>query len=237
MARGATLRQLISDLRDELRRTNAPYASPDETPVLRRTINHVYHLLYYKHDWPFLKHRFAPITLNAGQRYYDFPPGLDPEHILTAKVFWSGNYCDICRGISYDDYNVHDPEQNERSSPVMKWDVVFTGTKEQIEVWPLPDGDAQKLLFEGVYRHQPLVNDDDKCALDSELIVLFAAAELLQAHDANDHEAKLQMANELLRLLKLSSSSAGEAQGTFRIGLGAQGPDRPHPRAIVRISR
>lgn len=237
MARGATLRQLISDLRDELRRLNTPSAAPDDTPSLRRTINHVYRLIYYQHDWSFLRYRFPAITLNAGQRYYDVPAGLDADRILEAKVKWSGDFVDVHRGISTDDYNVHDPEENERSSPMLKWDIVFTGTKEQIEVWPLPDGTAQSLRLYGVYACDPLVSEDDICRLESEVIVLYAAAELLKAQKSEDAEAKLQQANELLRLVKIRSASAGENTGTFRLGLGvSDDSSRPHPRATVRIS-
>lgn len=235
MARGATLQEMVSDLRDELRRANSPSASPDDVASLRRTLNHVYWLMYYQHNWSFLEYRFPAITLNAGQRYYDVPVGLDADRIIEAKVKWSSDFIDVSRGIEFADYNAYDPEENERTSPMLKWDVVFTGTKEQIEVWPLPDGTAQSLRLFGVYRCDPLVNDTDVCRIDSEIVVLFAAAELLKAQKSEDADAKLQMANELLRLVKIRSTGAG-ASG-IRLGLGKQdAADRPHPRATVRIS-
>lgn len=235
MARGATLSELISDLRDELRRANSPSASPDDTPSLRRTINHVYRTLYYNHDWSFLKHNFQAITLNAGQRHYDLPPGLDADRIIEAKVKWSSDFLPVERGITMDDYNAYDPEDDERTSPILKWDVRFTGEREQIEVWPLPDGTAQSLRLFGVYACDPLVNDTDQCRLEGELIVLYAAAELLRAQKSDDADAKLQMAQELLRQLRIRSTSAGGSE--FRLGAGMRSEaDRPHPRATVRIS-
>src|SRR5690606_22028539 len=126
MARGATLSQLISDLRDELRRANSSSAGPDDTASLRRTINHVYRLLYYSHNWSFLNTRFAAIPFSAGQRYYDFPAGLDPDRITDVKLQWSGNFVPIERGISLEDFNAYDPENDERTSPAIKWDVAFT---------------------------------------------------------------------------------------------------------------
>lgn len=235
MARGATLAELISDLRDELRRANSPSASPDDTASLRRTINHVYRLLYYNHDWPFLNYVFPAITLNAGQRYYDVPTGLDADRVIEAKVKWSGDFIMLDRGITFDDYNGYDPEDDERTSPALKWDVRFTGETDQIEVWPLPDGTTQSLRFYGTYACDPLVNDTDTCRLESEVVVLFAAAELLKAQKSEDADAKLQLANELLRLVRIRSTSAG-ASG-FRLGVGVtKDADRPHPRATVRIS-
>lgn len=236
MARGATLRQLVSDLRDELRRANSPSASPDDTASLRRTINHVYRVLYYNHDWPFLTQMFPAITLNAGQRYYDLPGGLDADRVITSRVKWSGVFSPIERGIAYEDYTAFDPEDDERSSPALKWDVRFTGEREQIEIWPVPDGGAQSLRLFGITKCDELVSDDDVCRLESELVVLYAAAELLKAQESKDAEAKVQMAQELLRLLRIRASAAGD-EGQYRVGLGLTGmQEKLYPRTTVRIS-
>jgi len=233
MARGATLSQMISDLRDELRRANSSSAGPDDVGSLRRTLNHVYRLLYYSHDWSFLKTRFPAITFNTGQRYYDFPAGLDPDRITDVKLAWSGNFVDIERGIDIADFNAFDPEADERTSPAIKWDVTFTGTKEQIEIWPLPDSTAQSLRFTGVYACSELIDNDDRCRLESELVVLFAAAELLKAQKSEDADAKLAQAQSLLSLIKLRSTSAGGK--SYRVGLGSGEPEKLNPRTTVRI--
>lgn len=233
MARGLSLGQLISDLRDELRRANSPSASPDDVASLRRTINHVYFTLYYAHDWTFLKTMFPKITLNAGQRFYDVPDGLDFERIVEMNVWWNALPTPVERGIGFADYAAYDPEANDRSSPMMKWDVRFTGDKEQIEVWPLPDSSAQALQFFGVYEHKRLVNDTDICRLDGELVVLYAAAELLPK-DSPDKETKLAMAKDLLRLLKIRGTAA--AGKTYTNGAGGGGVQNVHPRAQVRVS-
>lgn len=233
MARGATLRQLISDLRDELRRANSPSASPDDVPSLRRTINHVYRILYLDNDWPFLNRLFDKITLNAGQRYYDFPDGLDPDRVITAHIWWSSIAEPINRGITLEDYNAYDPTANQRSSPALKWDVRFTGTKEQIEVWPLPGDESQTLQFFGTQAAPALVNDTDICLLDSDVIVLYAAAELAPA-DSEDKQAKLQLGKELLRLERVRANSAGGQE--YRLGLGIVDRRATNPRAVVRIS-
>lgn len=235
MARGVMLRQLISDLRDELRRANSPAASPDDTASLRRTINHVYSVLYYTHNWSFLNTIFDPIPLAAGQRYYDMPEGLDTERITDVRLRWSGNYfVPLDRGISVEDYNAFDPNENQRASPALKWDVRFTGEREQIEIWPLPDDSGQSLRFTGVYKINQLVNDTDQCRLDNEVVTLYAAAELLPK-DSPDKDAKLQLAQEMLRLLKLRSASGGDQQGRYRVGVGSSSSLEPNPRTTVRI--
>lgn len=232
MARGVALAELISNVRDELRRANSPSASPDDEASIRRTINHVYWILGMTNDWPFLNTLFDGITLKAGQRYYDFPAMLDPDRVIEAKVFWGSEYTNLDRGISLADYNAWNPNLNERSAPMLKWDVRFTGTKEQIEVWPLPDGTAQTLQFYGTQAMPTLVNNTDRCKLESEIVTLYAAAELLPK-DAPDKDAKLELAKEGLRLTKIRGNSAGGKE--YRLGVRHDPQREVNPRAIIRI--
>lgn len=228
MARGTAFLEIVQAVRDELRRAS----SPDDSASVKATVNHNYEILYLNNDWPFLQTQFDGITLAAGQRFYDFPTGLDPERVIKARVLWSNNYVEIERGISEADYNAYDPAQDQRTAPVLKWDVRFTGTNEQIEVWPIPDGTVQSLHLFGIYKFAKLVNDADTCRLDGTLIQLYSAAELLPK-DSPDKDAKLQLAKELLRTLKARGNSG--AGKRFTNGLGVDTAERVHPRAIVRI--
>lgn len=232
MARGATLQQMVSDLREELRRANSPAAGPDDYGPLRRTINHVYETLYAAFDWPHLKTYFPHMPMNAGQRHYDLPPGLDYDRTVDVRVWWNGIPESIERGVGFDDYLSYNSENNERTSPVLKWDVRFTGEREQIEFWPLPDDSAQSVQFVGLWKFAPLVNDTDVCRLESEMIVLYAAAELA-AKDSPDKEAKLQLARERFRVAKLRSVSGSGK--TFRVGLDGDGHSRRPTEAVVRV--
>lgn len=185
-------------------------------------------------DWAFLNKRFT-ISLSAGQRYYDVPSGLDLERIECVKSKYGGSFYDVTRGIDLEDYNIHDSEADtpERSSPVLKWDFQFTTTP-QIELWPIPDADTQKLYIEGMHAISPLVNDSDVCLLDSEIIVLYAAAELLQSVSAKDADAKRDLAAELQRLHGLRGNSGGSTPVT--IGAGTNPNNARSTRAVVRIS-
>ncbi len=235
MARGTTLRQLISDLRDELRRANSPAASPDDTASLRATINHVIAVIYAANDWPFLQCVYPKIKMNAGQRYYDMPEGMNPDRVLKSIVYWSGDPHPIERGIDFSDYAGYDPEDNERTSPICKWDVRFTGERDQVEVWPLPDDTEQYLRFEGIQKVKRLVADDDICPLDDTLVVLYAAAELAP-NDSADKDAKQALARELLRQLKVRAVSGGEKR--YQMGLGTSSKETNlRARSTVRIGR
>lgn len=233
MARGVAFSELVLNLRAELRRSQAPGIGTEDLAPLKRTINHVVAVVSNKEDWPFLYRKFAPIAISPGDRFFDIPAGLVMERIISVKIKWGGSYYDIYRGITYDDYIAWDPEDDERSSPALKYDFQNIDGAEQLEIWPISEG-TQSLLFEGYVEHPKLVNDTDLCMLDDEIVLLFAAAELMGDSFKAEAQAKRDQANELLRLIKIKGARNDGAP--VRMGLGS-GRDRPESgRAVVRIS-
>jgi hypothetical protein len=108
---------------------------------------------------------------------------------------------------------------------------------EKIEVWPIPDQNALitagslegRLKLTGIRNLRPLVDDDDRCDLDSEVLALSAAAEFV----ANDKQAryKLDLANK--RLEKLQNNLVKTT--SFRMfGVGQQEMSR-RPRRMSAI--
>lgn len=220
MAKGAQFLQLYTDLRAELRRSTSVAVGSDDLDVLKRTINHVYRTLYIDFEWPHMRKVFPKITLNAGQRYYDFPADLDNE-LLQKAVVWNGNVNDEVRvGIGSDEYSFLDSDEDERQDPVQSIDFRFTGTSVQLEVWPIPASSDNKLQLSGYVLLPKLVNDSDKCWLDDELIVLFAAAELLKGTKAEDADSKLLIAQGYLQRLKARSKGPAKR---VSMGLGSSG--------------
>jgi hypothetical protein len=219
MAKGAQFLQLYTDLRAELRRSTSVAVGSDDLDVLKRTINHVYRTLYIDFEWPHMRKVFPKITLNAGQRYYDFPADLDND-LLEKAVVWNGNVkTDLQVGIGFDEYGYLDSDEDERQDPIQAIDFRFTGTSIQLEVWPIPASSDNKLQLKGYLLLDRLVNDIDKCWLDDELVVLFAAAELLKGTKAEDADSKLLIAQGYLQRLK--ARSKGPAKH-FSMGLGSQ---------------
>lgn len=234
MARGIAFSQMVLDLRAELRRSQSPAVGVEDLPTLKRALNRNYHFLWMHRDWEFLKRKFTAITMNAGQRYYDFPDGFDETRVLEAKVKHSSTFIDLDRGITLDDYNIHDPEDNERSAPVLKWDVVDNAGSTQLEFWPLPDSTAQSVRFVGYVAVNTLVDDDDVCLLDDYLVVTISAAEILGSIDAGDMEAKRDLANELIRLHGIRGAASGRK--VTQMGLGSEDVNKRPGKAIVRVS-
>lgn len=90
-----------------------------------------------------------------------------------------------------------------------------------------------QLQFYGTQAMPELVNDTDPCFLESEVVVLYAAAELAPK-DSADKDAKLALAKEGLRLAKVRMNSAGDG-GTVYTNGGAASRPKPHPRSIVLV--
>lgn len=173
MARGTTLGELRSMLRAEARMHASPAATQSVHAAMNQTLQRVQRRLYADYDWPFLRKDFDK-TLSAGQRYYDFPDGLNVERIERVAVLWGSTWHVVERGIDpVQHYNQLNSDDDQRSDPVMRWE---PRVDNQFEVWPLPASE-QTLRFTGIRALGALIADDDVADLDDDLIVLYAAAE------------------------------------------------------------
>ena len=233
MARGTQFLQLVTMLRAELRRSLNPAVGVEDVPELQRLIVRQYEKLWWDHDWPHLLKFYPAITLNAGQRYYDMPAGLDYERIKDVALYFSAIPSYLERGISFEEYAISNPDLGARSDPALKWDVRFgDGVQEQIEVWPVPAGTgASTLQFSGYATVPRLVNDQDVCLLDDNLVVLFAATEALTGQKSAD--AQIKGAEAMALLAKLRGRTQAHAK-VIAIGQG-DNVNQISPRAIVRI--
>ena len=215
MARGKQLQELIAQLRAETGRNQNVAVGVSELDNLKVQLARVQETLYDDYDWPFLRIERS-ITLNTGQRYYDFPTDLNYDRFMTIKLNRNGIYTDLERGITFDDLSIWDSNDDERSSPALKWDIRNTGTSEQIEIWSIPNEDSSMQFF-GTKNLSALVDDSDRADLDDRLIVLFAASEILSRQKSPDAQNKLNMANS--RLLKLRANSQSGSK-TIQVGQG-----------------
>lgn len=227
--RGKQYTQLISDVRAELRRNNDPGVRAADLPSIQQAIGRAYESLYDEYDWPHLRQVFPRIALSAGQRYYDFPDDMDFDRMDKVVVWRDGLPFPICRGIGFEEYAQYDSENDDRSDPVVKWDVRWVSTAEQIEVWPLPASNSQELQFVGITKFEQLVDDADLCRLDDNIVVL-AAAISLETNKVAKQEKEMALVARLARV-KGRSQSGSEP---FRLGLG-KASGRPS-QAVVRIS-
>lgn len=231
MARGTQFSTLVTMLRSELRRSTSVAVGVDDLASLKQTLSRTQETLYDSFDWPHLRQISSLIPLSAGQRYYDVPSTFNFDRIERAVVFYNDRPYDIERGIDFEQYATYNSDNDERADPAQKWDIRWTGTREQIEFWPIPasnDGSAQ---YRSIRKLRTLVNDSDPCDLDDQLIVLFAAAELGAGAEMKDAGAKLQLAQARLAVLKANAKSTYKST---KIGLKPATGEVP-AQVVVRV--
>lgn len=235
MELGTQFSDLVLRVRAELRRSTSVSVAAGDADSVKETINHVYQALYQQHDWPHLRKTFDKVTMVNGTRYYNVPSGLDMERIEHAVCWYNGEPHEIHRGIGFPEYSAYDSTlaTPEKTDPVLRYDFRWTGSATQIEVWPVP-ASATTIQFIGMHALSRLTDDADACRLDATLVVMFAAAELMQGQEGADAQAKLAAAQDYFRRLKgrLAPGNSNAA----RVGLGGnRSSTRPY-QAVVRIS-
>lgn len=233
MARGTTLGQLVTMLREEIGDATSAALGQNNLPHLKRVLARTQEFLWNDHNWAHLR-VYREEVLQAGQRYYSFPPDLDFDRIENVHVRYDEDWRPVVYGIEQEHYNVSDPELNEREDPVVRWQAYESN---QYEVWPLPATNGLRLRFEGIKKLAPLIADNDRADLDDNLIVLFAATEILARRDSKDAKAKENLATRLYNRLK--GHQTGK-KGMIIMG-GGRDPNqgaqiyRPRPRFGKRI--
>ena len=212
MARGTQLSALVDALRAEIGASTNVSMGVNSLPALHQILNRTQSWLWEKFDWPFAYIERDEQMVN-GSRYYAFDPEIDFGRITEAYVKYSSSWRPLAYGIGPDQYNSSDPEEGEKEDPPTRWSH-YEGN--QFEVWPMPSSNECVVRFRAIKRLPKMVNDSDVALLDDNLIVLFAAAELLARAKSQDAQGKMSAANELFTKLK----GSGIKNDMFTLGGG-----------------
>tara|TARA_R110002153_G_scaffold62984_2_gene169226 strand:- start:457 stop:1167 length:711 start_codon:yes stop_codon:yes gene_type:complete len=225
MARGTTLAILINDLRSEIGHSLEPNLGKSTRDVLINVIQRNQRRLWDDYAWPFLRIQ-RDITISKDQRYYDLPVDMVFERIERVE-FKRGDYWEKMEyGVGAAQYNQYDSDRGRTSLPIQRYD---TAENNQIEMWPIPASDSTDstgdgmVRFHGIKNLGGLVNDADKADLDDQLIVLYAAAEMLSRQKQADAQNKLAQAQAHYSRLKARLAKTetfviggGEPDGLYR---------------------
>ena len=225
MARGVSLGNLLTDLRSEIGHSLQVSLGKASRDPLINLLQRTQKRLWEDYNWPFLKIT-KDLTIAAGQRYYDIPDDLTFERITRVEVKHGSQWTKLHYGIAGAEYNSHDSDAGDRSSPTQKYDAYGTG---QIEIWPIPANNsnattlADAVRIHGIKNLSAFVSEADTADLDDQLIVLFAAAEVSARQKQSDAQNKLAQAQAHYMRLKARMSknetfiiSGGEAPSTYR---------------------
>lgn len=199
MPRNVTLAKLIEETRAEIGASTNVGQGIGSVPSLEQTIRRNQERLYQEYSWPHLIiDRDESLVMHG--RYYTFSSDLNFERLLGAWVKYSDTWRPLEYGFDPMVYNTQDTENGEYDDPVRRWRH-YEGN--QYEVWPVPTANnLQKIRFRGLKKLSPLLSGTDTCDLDSTLIVLFSAAEILTRLKAADAENKLSVANQHYRTIR-----------------------------------
>jgi hypothetical protein len=226
MARGTQLLQLVTMLREEVGRATSVAVGVDDLPMLKQKLSRTQEMLYDDYDWPFLRQVFPYKQLNAGEQYYDFPDLLNLERLEEVALWYNNLPRPLVRGISTREYAIYNSNNGVTQEPAIRWDVRWTGTKEQFEIWPIPSSNSQQVQFTGIRKLRALIADSDVCDIDDQAIVLTAAAEILAKQENASASAVAKLAAGRIKQIK-GRQHGGER--TRRMGQGVHGPDERIP--------
>ena len=216
--RGATVGQLLSELRAECGYSQNQAHGINNRETLVQVMRRTQRRLWQDFDWLHLRVS-RDIHLTAGTRFYQCPLDLTYERFYDngVEVKFGGQWLPMIHGITEREYSIYDPLQNERSWPVRKWDITedplatagAIDDRDIMEVWPMPSDDGVLdathegwIRLTGTRSLNAFQDDPDRADLDSDLIVLYAAAEIIGRDRKEDAQMKLSMAQQLYLKLK-----------------------------------
>lgn len=203
---GDTLAVLIEEVQYEIGHDVSPAVGKNFREHIKARIRREDRRLYHDFDWPHLE-VWETIDLSAGERYYDIPGGLSLDTVQSIWRWWGERWDPLDRGIPLEAFSVHNSDADERNEPVQLWRPYGAA---QIEIWPIPSASiTDGLRFIGKAPYSPLIEEDDVCALDTDLVVLHAAGELARRYRTEDANIILARAKQHYETLKSRCQRGG----------------------------
>lgn len=231
MARNTTLSRLLDMYRAECKMSlNVAHNNQDRDRQVNQ-LQMTQEWLWEDFDWPLLRVD-RQINLASGQRYYSPPEDIHIDRIDRVEVYFDAAYQRLHPGIDDNHYTAYNSALDQRQWPPQRWRI---SEDEQMEIWPVPDGNSDLTTLEGTVRVtgirklKPLVADNDRADLDDQLIVLWAAAETLAS--SGDKAANLKLEKAKSRYAKLRGAQIPRKK--FRMfGVGERDNFRRIPIAV-----
>lgn len=226
MATGDTLATLVQEVQYEIGHVASPAVGQNFREHIKNRIRREYRRLYHDFEWPHLRF-WTDRDTAAGQRYYDYPTGVSLETTLAVWLYWGNRWHALERGIEPDHYNDFNSDDDVRLDPALRWGPYGA---DQVEVWPIPST-AGSLRFVAKRPFTPLTDETDRCDLDTDLVVLHAAAELSRRADPESATILFARAAQHYATLKQRTN---KGRPKINFANGPAEPRRPlHPFSYV----
>lgn len=189
MALGVTLGELITNVQLECYTSANPAHGQNFRDNVIAQINRAYEHYFRDHKWPHLRgtleNGFFDKLTAAGERYYDWPEGLDPDTVEAVYYqYGTGVWVPLLKGISLTDYASYDSDNPAATGdPAIKWQ---RHGPDQFEIWPRAALDGRIIRFCGMRQYTKLSADGDQCLIDNAPIELRAASRLQARKDPKE---------------------------------------------------
>jgi hypothetical protein len=246
MPLGVTLLELRRALRAETGTSLNPAQGVQAQQSLDIILARQQRELWDAYNWQHLRN-WVDLPVNEGQSRYDYPKEMSFDQITNISIATAlrGNSSDpdeITSSSSWQPLAYGIKSWMAKLGPVergmpKRWRnvatvdtsgaVPITNPVGQLEILPAPMNDDMMLRFDGMMPLSPLVADTDSCVIDSEAIVLFAAAEVMAMQKNEAAPMKLTKAQNYLR--RLLADQGADKRANYNMGGNHRGgidPDR-----------
>lgn len=230
----ALLSEMVVDLRAEAGHSLVLGQGTNMEDTLKYYLRRTQREIYAAFDWPqFMAYETVAVT--AGSRLLPGFTNISDEQINTLWTRSGSAWLPVLFGIDPADFSDFDPDSNVQSAPIQRYR--YDPLNAALEIWPIPSLDTSVMGL-GQIKLPPLVADGDKSLLDGQLIVMFAAANVLARQKDEDASLLLNKAQQYLVALqkqngsqkRIAQSMAGGTGGRRpRAGLDYISPSTPRP--------
>lgn len=230
-----TLGKVVEMVRNEAKLSSKTSRGIDHRDHIVHLIKRTHEQLYDDFDWEYmLIHKEdAGKTLQAGERYYDFPAKLNVERAFELWHNYGNSWVLLDYGISPHHYSQHDSDNDERADPALAWQV---RDEKQFEIWPIPTTSIEEVRFSGHKKLNILDSDDSRLNMDDILVSLMCASEILADNNSPGASSKTALAQARLQKMRARHGSKIKV----RIGMGGDEQSQlgfPRIRAVYNANR
>lgn len=197
MARGTALSTMVAQLRKEIGESSSTSFGQNRKEALEEILARTQETLYEDFDWPHMtievEDSLDEQTVNGGtgegQGKYIYPATINQDRVMRTWCkemsgtdiirIWEIEYAPEKWPWVLDEFNAANAEYDDNVCYWRHYQAGISGS-EAYEVWPQPSSDTIKIVFEALAPLSAFASDSDTADLDDRLIVLTAAAEILE---------------------------------------------------------
>jgi hypothetical protein len=210
MRTGVPLHQIRREVMIEAGLSPDPGHEAFSRETLNQKINRTERIMAQEDEWP-TQHYEQQVTVPPDAKWVSFPVGITPSSIRQVSVLFGTIWLPVVQGIGPAERTVYSDDM--RATPISRWEI-NVDQPGQFEVWPR-GAVQQTLLFSGTRKIGGMVDENDACTLDADVIVLRTAAKIL-ARDRQEDAALLM--GEAISLTQSILKAINAANPPTRIG-------------------